>query len=571
MNASDRAMAQLAEQYLDASLKLSPTTASYVGYRKWDHLLPDLSPAGIERALFTFDYYTGELKKIDRAALSPSWAIDHELIEARIEEEKFVGSVLKPQDWDVNMYNQIVGGGFYYLTLPPEDPAEWPSRLKAVLARMKALPAFLEQAKRNLKNPPKIFTEFVISQNPGNVKTFKEQLPPLFAPYPELAREFQKLQPAAIGAIESFQVFLETDLLLRSTGDWRLGRERWEEKLALTLASDMKSEDIVREAERGLAEARAEMYDVALPLFQAAWPEDKTYEGMSGDARINYVVGKVIAESAKEHGTPESIFEDVKKTVAKAKKFIAESNLIALPPETDNFVIEPTPSFLDGLAVAFYNPAPAFEPDLKKSYWISSAPKPGTADAESYLREYNFYTLQALTIHEAFPGHYVQLYWSSHTDYASITKQVLESGTMAEGWAVMIEQLLHEEGYSAGDPKNKLFHLKMRLRTFINALIDPKLHTNTGDEEEMDRWAIDLMVTKGFQEQAEATRKLRRAKLTSTQLSTYFVGYKEMLDLYRTGQQKPGFDKKAFLEKMIGYGTIPPKMIARLMKTEGLL
>jgi uncharacterized protein (DUF885 family) len=300
------------------------------------------------------------------------------------------------------------------------------------------------------------------------------------------------------------------------------------------------------------------------------WPEDTSYEGMPEDERINYVVGKVIEEASKEHGTPESIFEDVKKTAEKVKAFIAKSNLVSLPPATDNFVIEPTPPFLDGLAVAFYNPAPAFEPDLKKSYWISSVPKAGTDDAESYLREYNHYTLQALTIHEAFPGHYVQLYWSSHSEYASITKQVLESGTMTEGWAVMIEQLLHEEGYSKGDPKNYLFHLKMRLRTYINAMIDPKLHTNTGDEEEMDRWALDLMMKKGFQEEAEATRKLRRAKLTSTQLSTYFVGYEEMLGIYREGQAKGGksFDKKAYLEKMISYGSIPPRIIRRLIRSD---
>ncbi len=486
MNASDRAMAKLAERYLDASLELSPVTASYVGYHKWDHLLPDLSARGTERALHTLRYFDGELKKIDRKKLSTSWAIDHELIESRIAEELFVLTELKPETWDTNMYNQTLGGAFYYVTIPPEDPAQWPVRLKAVLGRMRALPGFLEQAKKNLKTPPKLFTEFVIAQNPGNLKTFTEQLPKLFAPHPQLEKEFNALKPAAVKAIGDWQTFLEKDLLPRSTGDWRLGQKLWNEKLALTLSSNMKADDIYRQAELGLEKARAQMYDVALPLFREQWPDDTGYLDLLGDERINYVVGKVIAEAAKDHGTPTSIFSDVQRTVAKVKAFITEAGVITLPPETDNFVIEPTPPFLDGLAVAFYNPAPAFEPDLKKSYWISSVPKAGSDDAESYLREYNNYTLQALTIHEAFPGHYVQLYWSSHSEYASITKQVLESGTMAEGWAVMIEQILHDDGYSKGDPKNLLFHLKMELRTFINAMIDPKLHTNTGDEEAMD-------------------------------------------------------------------------------------
>lgn len=566
-------MAKLAERYLDASLKLSPVTASYVGYRRWDGLLPDYSTSGREKAERTLRYFKHELRKVDRSELSGPWAIDHELIARRITEELFVLTELQPHTWDVNMYNQVVGGGFYYVTIPPEDAAEWPARLQAVLGRMKALPRFLEQAKANLKNPPRIFTEFVIAQNPGNIKTFESQLPKLFEAYPSLKAEFEALKPKVVKALEDYQTFLEKELLPRSTGDWRLGETLWEKKLALTLSSDMKAEEIYASAERHLDLARMEMYDLALPLFKEQWPDDQTYLEMLGDERINYVVGKVIDQAAQEHGTPASIFDDVKRYAEKIKTFIRKENIIELPPETDNFVIEPTPPFLDGLAVAFYNPAPAFEPDLKKSYWISSVPTAGSEDAESYLREYNNYMLQALTIHEAFPGHYVQLYWSSHSDYASISKQVLESGTMAEGWACMIEQILHESGYSTGDPKNRLFHLKMRLRVFINAMIDPKLHTNVGDEEAMDQWALNLMMTKGFQQKAEATRKLRRAKITSTQLSTYFVGYEEMFRIYRRGQKKSkdAFEKKPFLMKMISYGTIPPRMIERLMEAEGLI
>jgi uncharacterized protein (DUF885 family) len=573
VNASDRAMARLAERYLDASLKLSPLTASYVGYRKYDHLLPDYSRDGLVRSVNVLRAYESELRKIDRAKLSTAWAIDHELIGDRIAAELFSLTELKPHEWDVQLYNEAVGGAFYYLTIPPEDPARWPDRLEAVLARMEALPRFLEQAKANLKTPPKVFTEFVIAQNKGNVATFEESLPRLFEPYPALNARFVALRPAAVKAVQDFQAFLEGELLARSTGDWRLGRLKWERKLRLTLQSDATSEEIGQAAEAALDATRFEMYDVALPLYRAMFPGDRTYLALSGDARINHVVGRVIAEASQEHGTPASIFEDVKRHTAKIKGFIKAADLIGLPPETDNFVLEPTPPFLDGLAVAFYNPAPAFEPDLKKSYWISSVPKPGTEDAESYLREYNDHILQALTIHEAFPGHYVQLYWSSHSPTASITKQVLESGTMAEGWACMIEQLMHEAGYSKDDPKSYLFHLKMRLRVFINAIIDERLHTSTGDEAALDPWALDLMMTKGFQEKAEATRKLRRAKLTAAQLSTYFVGYREMLDLYRRGQERGAKDfvPRPFLEKMIGYGTIPPRIIARLLAAEGLL
>ncbi len=570
-NASDLAMAKLAERFLDARLKLRPVEASYVGLHRYDGNFPDLSDRGLRTAASRIRYFQRELRKIDRRKLSTAWAIDHELIEGSLKEALFGLEELKPHEWDVQMYNQIIGGGFYYITVPPADPADWPVRLKAVIDRLEALPRLLAQAKKNLKNPPKVFTDFAIAQNAGNLKTLQKQLPKLFAAYPELGKKFEPANAKGIEALRDFQRFLEKDLLPRSNGDWRLGASRWQRKLQLGLRSSLSGEALYQAAERQLELARFEMYDIAVPLYKKMWPQDHAYRKMLGDARINHVVGRVIERVCEEHSTPKTLFSDVQKYAAQIKDFIRKSGLITLPPKTDHFVIEPTPAFLDGLAVAFYNPAPAFEPDLKKSFWISSVPGSESSDQESYLREYNNYILQALTIHEAFPGHYVQMYWSSRAPHASITKQVLESGTMAEGWAVMIEELMHEAGFASDDPKNKLFHLKMKLRTFINAMIDHRLHTATGDRDEMDRWALDLMMSKGFQERAEAVRKLRRAKLTSTQLSTYFVGYREMMNIYRDGQKRETFESRPFLEKMLSFGTIPPRMIRRLLKEDGQL
>ena len=563
-------MAKLAERYLDARLSIQPVQASYVGYHRYDGRLPDYSKRGIQAALRKLRYFDSALQKIDAKKLSTPWAIDRALIEASVKEGTFRLTELKAFEWDAQMYNEIVGGGLHYITIPPADPADWPQRLESVIARLQAMPALLKQARQNLKRPPKVFTQFAIAQNAGNLKTLQQELPKLFTPYPKLEKRFATTSSKAHTALKDHQRFLKEELLPRSDGDWRLGKTLWERKLRMSHHTETTAQALYEAAERQLRLARFEMYDLALPMYQRMWPGDTSYQDLLGDARINHVVGKVIQEAAKEHSAPQALFEDVKRSAQETRAFIQKVDLLELPPEDDRFVIEPTPPFLDGLAVAFFNPAPAFEPDLKKSFWISSVPAQ-TSEQESYLREYNRYTLKALTIHEAFPGHYVQMYWSSHAEFASITKQVLESSTMAEGWAVMIEQLMHEAGYGAEDPKNKLFHLKMKLRTFINAMLDSKLHTSTEKEEALDQWALQLMMERGFQERAEAQRKLRRAKLTSTQLSTYFVGYRQMLQIYRDGQKRPDFDRKAFLERMLSFGTIPPKMIRRLLKEEGLL
>jgi uncharacterized protein (DUF885 family) len=263
---------------------------------------------------------------------------------------------------------------------------------------------------------------------------------------------------------------------------------------------------------------------------------------------------------------------DVKGFVEKIKGFIRERKIITLPPDTDNMAIEPTPGFLNGLAVAFFHPAPALEPELKKSYWISSVPSTGDPvqdrkRQESYLREYNHYGLQSLTIHEAFPGHYVQSYLTQHSPIVTVYRRVFESGTFVEGWAVLMEKILFEHGYAEGDPALLLTHKKISLRVPMNAILDARLHTGSMSDAEADAWALDFMMRLGFQEETEAKGKLRRAKVTSTQLSTYFVGYAELNDLYNEVKQKlgPAFALQEFCDRLASYGALPPRMLREQM------
>src|SRR5262245_4520293 len=329
-NAADRAMARFSELYLDASLRLDPVRASQLGYRKWDRVLPDWSGTGVARALSTYKQEERQLAQIDVNKLSLPYAIDHQLIEEQLANDIYMLESLRPQEWDVQQWAEAIGGAFYYVTIPPEDPAEWPSRLESVLARMSALPKLLDDAKATLKNPPRVFTEFVIGQATGQVDTFENQLPKLFAPYPELKARFDAQQPKTVKALKEFFAWLESDLLPRSTGDYRLGKERWEKKLEHTLGTSMKADEVYRSAEHALDTARFEMYDVALPLYAEMYPGDKAYLAMSGDDRINAVVAQVIAKAGGEHGTPETLFDDVKSITDRLKTFIAAKEVIAL-------------------------------------------------------------------------------------------------------------------------------------------------------------------------------------------------------------------------------------------------
>ena len=312
----------------------------------------------------------------------------------------------------------------------------------------------------------------------------------------------------------------------------------------------------MRRARQQLETDRRRMLEVAAPLHARLHPGHRHLE--TGDDLINLTVREVLDEVTKRHSTPETLFRDTQRAIDRIKAFIRERDLIGLPPDDDNFVVEPTPGFMDGVAVAFFNPPPILEPDLKKSFWISSVPRGGSEEKdralqESFLREYNEYALQGLTIHEAFPGHYVQYWYALRSPIATVYKKIFSSGTFAEGWAVLAETMMFENGYAAAEPENLLVHLKQTLRVSLNAILDARLHTTPMSDEE-----------------AEARGKLRRAKVSSTQLSTYFVGTLELSDILRETRRREGerFRLRAFNERLLSLGAIPPRDVRELLDLE---
>jgi len=560
-----------AERYLDASLKLNPTSATYFGYHKYDGEMDDLSPSGISARSAFYGNTLRQFAAFDRTKMSPGAVIDLDLILNDINGSLFQVLELRPHENDPSLYNDTIGYGTLFLTILDKGDPAWPERLGALLSRTRAIPKFLADARANLKTPSETLTRFIAQQNVGNISFFKDTLPSLYDRAPALRSQLEAEGARAVAALEEYQRFLEGELMARSTGDWRLGTDKWIRKLRYTLQSDMSPGEILDRAWMRLRSEREEMLRLARPLHANMFPGHAHAE--TGDELINVVVKEVIGEVSKRHSTPATLFRDVKeKWVPRAKAFIRKADILTLPPDADNFIVEKTPGFLDGLAVAFFNPPPAFEPQLKKSYWISSIPKSGDPSrdaerAESFLREYNDYGLQSLTIHEALPGHYVQFYYALNSPYASIYKKIYANSTFAEGWAVLCEEQLYGAGYADGEPENLLIHKKINLRSPINAILDARLHTERMTDEEADRWALDLMQRYGFQEEAEAVGKLRRAKVTSTQLSTYFVGFLELGDLmeeYRALKGK-GFSLKEFNEKLLSYGTIPPRAVRKLM------
>ena len=561
---------RFADRYLADLFEAFPSAATAAGYHRHDGRLDDWSPTGVRAKNTMARSHRASLLAVDARSLSPGARVDLGILRADTEATLLSLEELRPHERDPQFFVDLLGNAILYLTLLDADSPAWPERLEGLRGRLLAVPDFLAGARTTLDRPARVVTEMVAQTNAGNLRFLTDQLPRLFDKAPALAPELREANVRAIAALREFQTFVEKDLLPRSTGDWRLGGALWDKKLHLTLQSEMDATTIAQRAERAIADLRRRMLEIAEPLHARLFPGHA--HGEAGDALVNLVVGEVIEAVSERRPTRTTLFETVRRAVDQIKGFLRERDLISLPPEDDRLAIEPTPGFLDGMAVAFFNPPPTLEPGLKKSFWISSVPRGGTPEEDarieaSFLREYNDYALHGLAIHEAFPGHYVQYWHAYRSPMATLYKKVFSSGTFAEGWAVLAERLMFESGYNAEDPAYLLMHLKHGLRAPINALIDARLHTGDDSDEEVDRFALDLLRRTGFQEETEARGKLRRAKVTSTQLSTYFVGLLEMQSLMDDAMRAagPGANRKTVTDRMLSFGTIPPRDVRSLM------
>ena len=549
---ADTAFETLAKAYIEKLLEMNPEGATLLGDHRFDDRLGDRSAAGIAEQLAVNKDYLAQLDQIDRGSLSAGNAVDYDIMKINLERGIFEAEELREHEWNPLYYN--MGGAVYSLVAREFAPIE--KRLASVEARVKQIPATLEVAKAQLQNPPKVFTETAILQNQGNISLLKEELAPFIQQAPGMDAQLKPAIDAAVAALESYGTWLETDLLPRSNGEFRLGDEKWRRKLRFSLDSDLSKEDIYARATADLAATQQAMYQTALPLYQAYFPDVTDEAKLSDVKHVNKAVLDKLAETRPDNQT---IVTKAEKTLDEAIAFTREKKLVTVPDEPVKIIV--MPEFQRGVAVAYCETPGPLEPEGQTFYAISPTPESWTPErTQSFFKEYNDYMLYDLTVHEAVPGHYLQGTHSNKYQAPTLVRAIFASGSFAEGWAVYTEKVMADAGF--GGPEVRMQQLKMRLRVIINSIIDQKIHTEGMTEEE----AMALMMNEGFQEDGEAAGKWRRACLTSTQLSTYFVGSAEVEDIRKAYEaQHPNPDLLVLHDQMLSYGTPAPKYVKRLM------
>ncbi len=549
----DQRFETLARDYIQKYLEMNPEQASDLGDHRFDSRLDDHTPAQIERRRKFDQEYLKAMSQISPANLSKVNSVDYRIMRTRIEYDLFRLDTLREYEWNPLQYN--FGNPVY--TLVARDYAPLKERLLSVRERLKQIPGAVAQAKANLKNPPAINTETAIQQNQGAINLIRNDLKQFIEQVPDLKVELASAQSEAISALEVYGKWLREELLPRSTADFRLGEQKFRQKLKFALDSDLTKEEILARAEPDLKVTQDTMYEVAVPLYPKYFPQRSDAAHLKDQAGV---VKAVLTKLTEAHPTNDTIVPLAKQELQRATNFVRTNNLVTVPSEPVKVIV--LPEFKRGVAVASCDSAGPFEKNGETFFEISPTPSDWTnTRVESFFREYNNYMVQDLTVHEAMPGHYVQLAHANKFSAPTKVRAIFNSGSFIEGWAVYAEQLMAERGY--GGPEVRMQQLKMRLRVIINAIIDQKIHTAGMTEKE----AIEFMMNEGYQEEGEAAGKWRRARLSSTQLSTYYVGNLEVSDIRKAYEAKLGrpVDYRRMHDLMLSFGSPAPKYVKELM------
>jgi uncharacterized protein (DUF885 family) len=537
----DQKFISLAENFLEQFLQNNPEWATSLGDHRFDDRLGDYSWAGIQKDREFALAYLDSLSQIDAKGLSPVNQTDYEIMKANLHSWIFRVDTLREYQWNPMNYNP--GYGVYSLIARDFAPVE--ERLKSMKGRLEDIPNVVAAAKENLKNPTKIHTETAISQLGGTIGMVQHEVDRLLEEMPEMKTELAPAQEKAIAALEEYVQWLKSEVLPDATGDFRIGTENYQRKLYFALESDYSKEEILKRAEADLEATQKALYETALPYFKKHYPTQT-----SALQNPKTVIKAALDKLAEDVPTNKTIVGRAKDYLKETTEFVRENNLVMVPDDPVKIIV--MPEFQRGVAVAYCDSPGPLEEGGETFYAISPTPEAWSSTrVRSFFREYNNYMLKNLTVHEAMPGHYLQLVHGNQFKAPTKIRAIFYSGTFVEGWATYAEQVMVEKGY--GGPEVKMQMLKMRLRLIINAIIDQKIHTAGMTEKE----AMDLMMSEGYQEEGEAAGKWKRACLTSTQLSTYYVGNMELNALRKAYEAKHGesTDMRTMHDAMLSFGS----------------
>jgi uncharacterized protein (DUF885 family) len=545
------------EQFFDRFWQLKPDWAIAIGYYKYADRLVVPDEAARTETLAQLDRWLAELRGIDPGTLSPAVRADRAMLVNELEADRWSITELRAWQWNPSVYN--VAEPFALLrdlTFAPLD-----ERLRLFGRRLARVPAYYAAAKANIEAPTREHTRLAIDQNRGALAVFGPDLEHTLEMSGLSAGEradFNERLAAARGAIEDYVRWLEAlDGRLAAGGaarSFRLGAELYAPKFAFEIQSGDTAEALYT---RALAEKDV-LHTRMATLAELLWPKHFPNEARPSDPLET--IGRVIERLSDEHVAPAELVREVEQQIPELERWVREHDLLELDASKP-LVVRETPAHKRGIAGASIDAPGPYDASAPTYYNVTPLDGERADRAESWLREYNRWMLPVLNIHEAVPGHYVQLVYANRSP--SLVKSIFGNGAMIEGWAVYAERVMLESGYGQHRAEAWLVYSKWNLRSVCNTILDYGVHVLGMTEAE----AMELLTHQAFQTEAEATEKWRRVQLTNVQLTSYFSGYAAILDLRETlKRERAGeFDLKRFHEQFLSFGSAPVRVIRDLM------
>ncbi|MCS0596291.1 DUF885 domain-containing protein [Massilia agri] len=550
----DRRFDSMSMQYLTALWRVDPEGGIYVG--KFDQAANLTIPDAATRAkkLAFANEWLEKFNKLDTRQLSARQRTDLALLVNKLEKDRWNLSTWREYEWNPSLYNVAQP---LDLILNTEYAAK-PQRLRTILRRLAGVPDFYAAAQASITRPTREHTQLAIAQAPGTIAVLadlgKAAQESILTPQ-EKAIFAQRIANAGTAVLGYVDFLTALDKNTKDFRPFRAGKELYEQKFALEIQSSSSAEQTFRKALATREELLARMDTISDEL----WP--RYMAGVAKPRDRFQKIGMMINKLSERHVSRENFLPEIRRQIPALHKFVLEKNLLTLDADKPLEVRE-TPMYQRGVAGASIDAPGPYRPKDKTYYNVTPLDNLTAEQAESSLREYNEWILQILNIHEAIPGHYAQLVYANRSP--SLVKSLFGNGAMVEGWAVYGERMMLENGYGDNAPEMWLMYSKWNLRSVTNTILDYSVHVLGMGQQE----AIDLLVRQAFQTRQEADEKWRRVQLTSVQLTSYYSGYEQIMELRERRRQQLGerFDLKEFHDQFLSYGNAPVKMISELMQ-----
>ncbi|MBX9888921.1 MAG: DUF885 domain-containing protein [Flavobacteriaceae bacterium] len=551
---SNIAFEKYKEGFINGLWDIYPDWASSQGFHKGDSILVVNDSVFKKKQL---DFAHSQLDSLQRypiKSLSDNNIIDFHIIQNQLKDVIFNIDKLKSNEWNPAEYN--VSGAFAEILNGKYDTLE--VRLRSINTKLKAVPAYYEAAKKNIKNPTLEHTALAIDQNLGGIAVFEQDLNSAVNKSKLALNEKEEIRvkaKAAVLAIKNYVSWLK-ELENTTPRSFRLGKELYDAKFNLEIQSSFSADTVYAKA----VAHKIDLHEKMFVLADSLWPKYMKKEVKPTDKL--QLIKRVIDKISLQHTTPAKFQSEIEKQIPELAAYVKEKDLLNIDPSKP-LVVRKEPAYMAGVAGASISAPGPYDKNANTYYNVGSLNGWSAEKAESYLREYNDYVLQILNIHEAIPGHYTQLIYSNQSP--SIIKAILGNGAMIEGWAVYAERMMLESGYK-NSPEMWLMYYKWNLRTTCNMILDYSVHTKNMSKEQ----GLSLLIEEAFQQQTEAEGKWTRVSVSQVQLGSYFSGYIEIYDLRELLKKEQGesFNLKNFHEKFLSYGSAPVKYIKELMLQE---